>query len=68
MRRRPGTDIGPPGVRPKYSGYYHAAFVLDPDGNNVEAVFNTPAELRRRAVMLDVTVPSLGACILAEDP
>jgi len=37
-----GTDIGPPGVRPEYSGHYYAAFVLDPDGNNVEAVFHTP--------------------------
>jgi catechol 2,3-dioxygenase-like lactoylglutathione lyase family enzyme len=40
-----GTDIGPPGVRPEYSGYYYAAFVLDPDGNNVEAVFQTSTEL-----------------------
>ena len=39
--RQGGTDIGPPGVRPEYSGYYYAAFVLDPDGNNVEAVFHT---------------------------
>ena len=39
-----GTDIGPPGVRPEYSGYYYAAFVLDPDGNNVEAVFHAPTE------------------------
>jgi hypothetical protein len=37
-----GADIGPPGVRPEYSGYYYAAFVLDPDGNNVEAVFHAP--------------------------
>ncbi|HEY8408697.1 MAG TPA: VOC family protein [Gaiellaceae bacterium] len=37
-----GTDNGPPGVRPEYSGRYVAAFVLDPDGNNVEAVFHTP--------------------------
>jgi catechol 2,3-dioxygenase-like lactoylglutathione lyase family enzyme len=37
-----GTDIGPPGVRPEYTGHYYAAFVLDPDGNNVEAVFHTP--------------------------
>ena len=35
-----GTDNGPPGVRPEYSGGYYAAFVLDPDGNNVEAVFH----------------------------
>ena len=37
-----GTDIGAPGVRPEYSGRYYAAFVLDLDGNNVEAVFHTP--------------------------
>jgi catechol 2,3-dioxygenase-like lactoylglutathione lyase family enzyme len=35
-----GKDNGPPGERPEYSGYYYAAFVLDPDGNNVEAVFH----------------------------
>ena len=40
-----GTDIGPPGVRPDYSGYYYAAFVIDPDGNNVEAVFHTSADV-----------------------
>jgi catechol 2,3-dioxygenase-like lactoylglutathione lyase family enzyme len=37
-----GTDNGAPGLRPEYSGRYYAAFVLDPDGNNVEAVFCTP--------------------------
>jgi catechol 2,3-dioxygenase-like lactoylglutathione lyase family enzyme len=40
-----GTDIGPPGLRAEYSGRYYAAFVLDPDGNNVEAVFHTPTPL-----------------------
>jgi len=39
-----GTDIGPPGLRPEYSGRYYAAFVLDPDGNNVEAVFHAPPD------------------------
>jgi catechol 2,3-dioxygenase-like lactoylglutathione lyase family enzyme len=37
-----GTDNGPPGLRNTAEGYpqgYYAAFVLDPDGNNVEAVF-----------------------------
>jgi catechol 2,3-dioxygenase-like lactoylglutathione lyase family enzyme len=43
--RHSGTDIGPPGVRPEYTGYYYAAFVLDPDVNNVEAVFHTPTRL-----------------------
>jgi catechol 2,3-dioxygenase-like lactoylglutathione lyase family enzyme len=38
-----GTDNGPPGLRPEYSGRYYAAFVLDPDDNNVEAMFYTPA-------------------------
>jgi catechol 2,3-dioxygenase-like lactoylglutathione lyase family enzyme len=37
-----GTDNGPPGLRPEYSGRYYAAFVIDPDGNNVEAVYHTP--------------------------
>jgi catechol 2,3-dioxygenase-like lactoylglutathione lyase family enzyme len=40
--RQGGTDNGSPGVRPEYSGRYFAAFVLDPDGNNVEAVFHAP--------------------------
>lgn len=35
-------DNGAPGVRPEYSGNYHGAFLLDPDGNNVEAVFHSP--------------------------
>jgi catechol 2,3-dioxygenase-like lactoylglutathione lyase family enzyme len=37
-----GVDNGAPGLRPEYSGRYYAAFVIDPDGNNVEAVFHTP--------------------------
>jgi catechol 2,3-dioxygenase-like lactoylglutathione lyase family enzyme len=40
--RQGGTDNGSPGLRPEYSGRYFAAFVLDPDGNNVEAVFHAP--------------------------
>jgi catechol 2,3-dioxygenase-like lactoylglutathione lyase family enzyme len=38
-----GKDNGPPGLRPHYHPYYYAAFVLDPDGINVEAVCHTPA-------------------------
>ena len=34
-----GVDNGRPGLRPHYHSGYYAAFVLDPDGNNVEAVF-----------------------------
>lgn len=33
-----GKDNGGPGVRPDYSPTYYAAFVIDPDGNNLEAV------------------------------
>lgn len=36
-----GTDNGPPGERPYHPSYY-AAFLLDPDGNNVEAVYHGP--------------------------
>jgi len=35
-----GVDNGRPGLRPHYHSGYYAAFVLDPDGNNVETVFH----------------------------
>lgn len=37
-----GRDNGPPGLRPHYHPNYYGAFVLDPDGLNVEAVCHTP--------------------------
>jgi catechol 2,3-dioxygenase-like lactoylglutathione lyase family enzyme len=37
-----GTDNGPPGLRPQYHENYYGAFVLDPDGNNLEAVCHAP--------------------------
>jgi catechol 2,3-dioxygenase-like lactoylglutathione lyase family enzyme len=36
-----GTDNGAPGLRPHYHPGYYGAFVIDPDGNNVEAVHHT---------------------------
>ena len=36
-----GRDNGPAGLRPHYGENYYAAFVLDPDGYQVEAVINT---------------------------
>lgn len=33
-----GKDHGPPGIRADYAANYYAAFLLDPDGNNIEAV------------------------------
>ena len=35
-----GRDNGAPGLRPHYHAAYYGAFVLDPDGHNVEAVFH----------------------------
>jgi catechol 2,3-dioxygenase-like lactoylglutathione lyase family enzyme len=47
-----GADNGAPGERPYHPGYY-AAFVLDPDGNNVEAVFH--GEATRSAASVRIT-------------
>ncbi|BBE71579.1 VOC family protein [Oharaeibacter diazotrophicus] len=38
-----GTDNGAPGLRPHYHPNYYGAFVLDPDGHNIEAVCHRPA-------------------------
>ena len=37
-----GTDNGPPGLREDYHPNYYGAFVLDPDGHNIEAVCHRP--------------------------
>jgi catechol 2,3-dioxygenase-like lactoylglutathione lyase family enzyme len=37
-----GRDNGGPGIRPHYHPNYYGAFVLDPDGHNIEAVCHTP--------------------------
>lgn len=37
-----GRDNGPPGIREYYHPDYYGAFVLDPDGNNIEAVCHRP--------------------------
>ena len=50
-----GRDNGGPGERSYHPGYY-AAFVLDPDGNNVEAVYHGPS--RRSAESVVVTPES----------
>ena len=46
-----GKDNGAPGERSYHPGYY-ACFVLDPDGNNIEAVFHGPAERSAESVEL----------------
>jgi catechol 2,3-dioxygenase-like lactoylglutathione lyase family enzyme len=37
-----GADNGPPGLRPRYHANYYAAFVIGPDGHNIEAVCHEP--------------------------
>ena len=44
-------DNGAPGLRPYHPGYY-AAFVIDPDGNNIEAVFHGPAKKSAEAIKI----------------
>lgn len=50
-----GKDYGAPGERGQYHPGYYGAFVLDPDGNNVEAVFHGEAT---RSVASVVVTPS----------
>jgi catechol 2,3-dioxygenase-like lactoylglutathione lyase family enzyme len=47
-----GKDNGAPGLRAYHPGYY-AAYVLDPDGNNIEAVFH--GEAKRSAASVKIT-------------
>ena len=47
-----GRDNGPPGLRPYHPGYY-AAFVLDPDGNNIEVVYQGAAKRSAPSVTID---------------
>ncbi len=48
-----GRDNGAPGERPYHPGYY-GAFVLDPDGNYIEAVVHGPSERRAPSVVFTV--------------
>ncbi len=47
-----GTDNGAPGPRDYHPGYY-ACFVLDPDGNNIEAVFHGPNTRSAPSVVIE---------------
>lgn len=42
VRKAGATDNGPPGERPQYTKGYYAAYVLDPDGHNIECVYFRP--------------------------
>ncbi len=47
-----GKDNGGPGEREKYHPGYYAAFLIDPDGNNIEAVYHGPHERSAEAVVV----------------
>jgi catechol 2,3-dioxygenase-like lactoylglutathione lyase family enzyme len=51
-----GRDNGAPGERPYHPGYY-AAYVLDPDGNNIEAVHHGPARRSAPSVVVEPAGP-----------
>ena len=46
-----GADNGAPGLRPYHPDYY-GAFVIDPDGNNIEAVYHGPARRSAESVVI----------------
>ena len=48
-----GKDNGAPGERENYHPGYYAAFVLDPDGNNIEAVYHGEAKRSAASVVID---------------
>ena len=52
-----GRDNGAPGERAQYHPGYYAAFLLDPDGNNIEAVFHGEAERSAPAVVVKFDGP-----------
>ena len=52
-----GRDNGVPGERSYHPGYY-AAYVLDPDGNNIEAVYHGPSERSAPSVVFTWDEPA----------
>ncbi len=55
-----GRDNGPPGERHYHPGYY-AAYALDPDGNNLEAVYHGPARRSAASVEIEALPPDAPA-------
>jgi len=55
-----GRDNGGPGGRAYHPGYY-AAFLLDPDGNNIEVVHHGPARRSAGSVEIEFGAPKQGA-------
>ena len=53
-----GRDNGAPGERPKYHPGYYAAFLLDPEGNNIEAVYHGEAVRSAPSVEISFSAPA----------
>jgi len=53
-----GKDNGAPGERAHYHPGYYAAFLLDPDGNNIEAVYHGEAERSAESVTITFDAPA----------
>lgn len=53
-------DNGAPGLRPQYHPNYYAAFVIGPDGHNIEVVCHDPASTRPMPMKPHITVITLG--------
>lgn len=51
-----GKDNGAPGERSYHPGYY-AAFLIDPDGNNIEAVYHGPAKQSAESIRITFEAP-----------
>ena len=51
-----GRDNGEPGERKYHPGYF-AAFLLDPDGNNIEAIHHGPAERSAESIVIRANLP-----------
>ena len=54
-----GRDNGPPGERANYHPGYYAAFLLDPAGNNIEAVYHGESKRSADSVKLTFDMPSI---------
>ena len=54
-----GRDNGAPGERANYHPGYYAAFLLDPDGNNIEAVYHGKAKRSADSVKLTFDMPTI---------
>jgi catechol 2,3-dioxygenase-like lactoylglutathione lyase family enzyme len=55
------TDNGKPGPRPDYGANYYAAFVLDPEGHNIEAVCHAPQGAKKAAKKATAATAKAGA-------